>query len=45
MRVSFQRLVVLAAAVAVVVSCDGAPTTSRIGSGISGGWTPSRRSS
>jgi hypothetical protein len=37
MRVSFQRLVVLAAAVAVVVSCDGAPTTSRIGSGISGG--------
>jgi len=37
MRVSLHRLVLLVAGVAVVVSCDGAPTTTRIGSGISGG--------
>src|SRR5688572_21428436 len=39
MRVSFPRLLALAAGVVLVVSCDGAPTTTRIGSGISGGPT------
>ena len=40
MRVSsLHRFALLAAGVAVVASCDGAPTTTRIGSGISGGPT------
>lgn len=37
MRASLLRLATLAAGVAVAISCDGAPTTTRIGSGISGG--------
>jgi hypothetical protein len=39
MRVPLPRLLTLVAGVAIVVSCDGAPTTTRIGSGISGGPT------
>src|SRR5688500_9996206 len=37
MRVSLTRVAALVFGVAVIVSCDGAPTTTRIGSGISGG--------
>lgn len=39
MRFPNVRLVILAAAVAAVVSCDGSATATRIGSGISGGPT------
>lgn len=39
MRVSFTRLAALVLGLAAIVSCDGAPTTTRIGSGISGGPT------
>ena len=39
MRVPSLRVLALVAGVAVVASCDGAPTTTRLGQGISGGPT------